>query len=344
MESSVDVLIVGAGISGLVAAKHLRHAGFRVTVVDKSRGVGGRMATRRIDEAVFDHGAQYFTVRSPSFQKEVAEPLSNGTVINWSDGFTVGGLGIPRELREPRYCGAKGMTSLPKAIAQSLDVQLQTKILHLRETDRGWTAVAEDGKTFEARSIILATPVPQALALLPEAMKSANFWRDLEAVEYEPCFALMVRTEKSLDIPDPGGCFLRSGIVHWIADNQRKGISPVNCLTVLATPIFSRDAFEHAPETVAAAMLGEIRMAFRHPTWATEPGAWQLHRWRYAQPHRQVPERCALAPTKSPLLFVGDAFGGGRVEGAASSGEAGAQVLSEIIRALSHPAVRQGEK
>jgi predicted NAD/FAD-dependent oxidoreductase len=52
-----DVLIIGAGMSGTAAAE-LSRAGRKLLVVDKGRGVGGRMASRRIGEAVFDHGAQ----------------------------------------------------------------------------------------------------------------------------------------------------------------------------------------------------------------------------------------------------------------------------------------------
>ena len=49
--------IVGAGICGLAAAAELAAAGREVAVFDKSRGIGGRLATRRVDAMSFDHGA-----------------------------------------------------------------------------------------------------------------------------------------------------------------------------------------------------------------------------------------------------------------------------------------------
>jgi len=64
----MKVVIVGAGISGLVAARELAAHDVDVTVVDKGRSVGGRLATRRIGDARLDHGAQFFTVRTPAFQ------------------------------------------------------------------------------------------------------------------------------------------------------------------------------------------------------------------------------------------------------------------------------------
>ena len=62
-----DVVVIGAGIAGLMASSHLSKAGYRVAVLEKARGVGGRMATRRIGEAVCDHGAQYFSVKGRAF-------------------------------------------------------------------------------------------------------------------------------------------------------------------------------------------------------------------------------------------------------------------------------------
>ena len=78
-----DVLILGAGISGLCCAGDLTQAGLRVTVIDKGRGIGGRFANRRIGEATFDHGAQYFTARDPRFQQFVAEWEKQGLVREW---------------------------------------------------------------------------------------------------------------------------------------------------------------------------------------------------------------------------------------------------------------------
>ena len=74
------VVIVGAGISGLVAADELRAAGAHVSVVDKGRSPGGRLATRRIGAATLDHGAQFFTVRTPAFQHRVDAWIERGLV------------------------------------------------------------------------------------------------------------------------------------------------------------------------------------------------------------------------------------------------------------------------
>jgi len=72
-QTTWDTVIVGAGMSGLVAAKELTSAGLNVLVIDKGRGLGGRMAYRRIGEAIFDYGAQYISARSEFFQQLMNE-------------------------------------------------------------------------------------------------------------------------------------------------------------------------------------------------------------------------------------------------------------------------------
>ncbi len=60
-------IIVGAGLSGLVAARTLQDSGTRVTVLEAEDKVGGRMRTDRVGGGVFDHGAQFFTARGDRF-------------------------------------------------------------------------------------------------------------------------------------------------------------------------------------------------------------------------------------------------------------------------------------
>jgi predicted NAD/FAD-dependent oxidoreductase len=57
-ERQDDVLVIGAGMAGVMAATELTRSGARVLVLDKGRSVGGRLASRRISEATFDHGAR----------------------------------------------------------------------------------------------------------------------------------------------------------------------------------------------------------------------------------------------------------------------------------------------
>jgi renalase len=126
----VDVLIVGAGLAGLMAANRLQAAGRSVLVLDKGRGVGGRLATRRIGPGRADHGAQFFTVREPEFAAFVAEWEAQGLVYVWSEGWSVEADG------HPRYVVRNGMTALAKQLAQAVDVRTGVKVTDLSLTKR----------------------------------------------------------------------------------------------------------------------------------------------------------------------------------------------------------------
>jgi predicted NAD/FAD-dependent oxidoreductase len=69
----MKIIIVGAGISGCVCANRLAMAGHAVTLIEKGRGVGGRMSTRRMNGARIDHGAQFFTARDPRMKELVQD-------------------------------------------------------------------------------------------------------------------------------------------------------------------------------------------------------------------------------------------------------------------------------
>ena len=66
-----NTVVIGAGISGLLVARELASRGAQVQVLEKSRGVGGRMSTKRVGSAVFDQGAQFFSARDEHFDARV---------------------------------------------------------------------------------------------------------------------------------------------------------------------------------------------------------------------------------------------------------------------------------
>lgn len=334
-------LILGAGLAGLVAARELQAHGVRVTVLDKGRGVGGRMATRRLGEALCDHGAQFFTVREPRFAALLNEWQQAGLASEWARGFAIAsGLRtetasdlVAREDGHPRYRGLGGMNALAKWLAQGLDVRVSEQVTHIRWTETGWELTAASGLIVSAEALLLTPPVPQSLALLeaggntlPPASQSA-----LERISYDPCFAVLAVLSQPSRIPAPGAIRFEaepakpeteSWPLAWLADNQQKGISPAPAVTLHATPDFTRAHWETPPEIVAQKLL-----AAAQPWLGEMPLSYQVHRWRYSQPVVTHPERCLCVPTPGPLVFAGDAFGGPRVEGAALSGWAAAEAL-----------------
>ena len=319
-QHDAEILILGAGMAGLSAATELQRAARRVLVLDKGRSVGGRMATRRIGEAVFDHGAQFMTARSARFRAMLGGMVENGAVVEWGRGFADQTDG------HPRWRGNPGMTAVPKLLAQGVDVRLDKQIVSLSEMASGWLARAKDGETFTAGALLLTAPVPQSLALLDvggfqltEAMRTR-----LEAIEYERCLVVLAVLDGPSQIPSPGGRQFADGPISWLADNQLKGLSPEPAVTIHASHAFSVEHWEGDRQQSGRELLRAAA-----PWLGASVKEFHVHAWRYCKPLRVEDSACLLAHDAPPLLFAGDAFAGSKVEGAVLSGWAAANILTQ---------------
>ena len=320
-------LIVGAGISGLLAANALQGEGWDVTVLERGPGVGGRMATRRVAGGTFDHGAQFFTVRGNRFSDLVEGWLDAGAATEWSRGFADAD-GRLNEDGHPRYRGVRGMTSIPQYLARSLDVRTGEKASGVDTRAGGWEVACESGLRLEASALLLAMPVPQALELATSGdyRLPAGARQQLEAVSYGPCLALMVLLDVPADVPWPGGMQVKGEPLDWIGDNQRKGISDLPAITIHAGPEWSSAHFEDAEADVQQQLLSFAadRLGTDLSTRVIDTS---LARWRYSWVTNTHPEPFLVASEDPALLFCGDAFGQPKVEGAALSGLAAADHL-----------------
>ncbi len=326
-----DVAVVGAGMAGLTAAGALDGAGRSVVVFDKGRGIGGRMATRRLGTAVFDHGAQYFSVRSRGFGNVVATASEEGAAVVWSHGFPMldssGAMELPGE-GHPRWCGRPGMTAIPKRLAASLDVRTTSRVESVAVEGGRVVLRFDDGAVVESRACVLTPPVPQTLDLLDAGGVQINpdERAKLEAVDYEPCFALMAVLTKPAKVPPPGGLSLQGGPIAWIADNQQKGISPLPAITIHATGNWSREHFEHEPAAVASLLLAAAERWIDGGTAGVVEQS--LHRWKFARPVSMFETPLAVVHREPAIVLAGDAFAGQRVEAAVTSGAAAARCLT----------------
>lgn len=329
--SQFDVLVIGAGLSGLLAARTLHAGGARVLVLDKARGVGGRMATRRIDTHTADHGAQFFTAHDPRFRALVDEWTQAGIVRRWSTGFATPD-GTLKDNGVPRYCGAAGMASIAKHLARDLDVRVQAKVVQARADGAGWTITTEDGALHQSRGLLLTAPVPQSLALLSAGGTAlpAPKWSVLEQIDYAPCLTVLARLTGPSRIPEPGGLWMSGEPLLWMADNRLKGVSQAaeSLLTIHAGQDFSREHYDRPEAEATAAILAAAEPWIGSPVAQT-----QLHRWRYSVPLRIHPEPFLAAQEPAPVVFAGDAFGGPRVEAAALSGLAAGTALLALGQA-----------
>ena len=317
-------IIVGGGVTGLITATILQQASLKVTVLDKGRGIGGRLATRRISDdesiGVFDYGTQYFASEHPKLQPWIDEWLQQGVIKEWCWGFDA----IDSK---PHFCGVKGTRRIGKYLAQGLNVRTSTRVVEI-EYDQEWLVTTAESQQYRGDILVMTPPVPQSLALLDASgiALASNIRSSLERVSYHRCIAVLALLSEPSQIPAPGGIALENEFLIWLADNHQKGISPQGyAVTLHATPQFSDlhwdcDRAEIAEKLFAAASQYLCSTVVKY----------QVPRWRYSLP-KTFYHQPYLALPEMPLVMAGDAFVSPNIEGAVLSGIAAGEYISQHL-------------
>ncbi|MEO8586276.1 MAG: FAD-dependent oxidoreductase [Acidobacteriota bacterium] len=296
--TSEPVLILGAGVTGLAAARSLEDRGVSVVVVDKGRGVGGRLATRRFpDGSAFDHGAALFDAVSEPFRRRLSQWESEGLVERLR-----GGTGTFR-VRGPA-------TRLAKHLARGLDVRLGAKATALIAEGGGLAVTFENGPALRGAAAVLTAPVPQSLELVAAGgvldSLAGGLRASLEAVAYHPAFVLLLRLDKRVPVPSGGLTLRDGGPISRILENARDG-GPSR-LSVYARETWARKRFEAPADEVAPALRAATAVALGFDLDAVAEE--DLKRWRYARAATLFAEPIAVGRIGgAPVVFAGDAFG-----------------------------------
>ena len=313
------VAVIGAGISGLVAARTLADHGHQVHVFEKARGSGGRMATRRLESSTFDHGAQYFTARDTRFRPWVDSWLQMGVVQRWKGRIGVLRRGQFRDERgrHERFVAVPGMSALAGHLATGQTVQLNTPIRQIRKTDSKITLIDADGGGWENYdALVVSTPPLQAAQLLAGLTHCTE---QLETVAMTPCWAVMLAFAEPLDLPFDG-VFVHDAEIAWAARNTSKpGREGAECWVLHASADWSQANFSAKPEAVISRLSDSFSTAAGQTL--QQPRLVSVHRWRYAQAQQPLAVGC-LWNRRSRIGICGDWCHGSRIEGAFLSGAA----------------------
>ena len=311
------VAVIGAGLAGLMCARTLADHNVSVTVFEKSRGAGGRCATRREGVWQFDHGAQYFTVRDPRLLPLVHSWQQQGVIAPWQGALAVREHGAwqPAKPGVRRWVGVPGMSALGRHLATGLDVLCEVRVEHVQREGTRWRLLADTGADLGTFDTVLAcVPAPQAHdLLLPVAPALAARTRD--AVMH-PTWATMLVLRDRPDLPWDGAFLNDDPVLGWISRGPgRPGRDAHETWVLHATRAWSTAHLEDDRDTVAAAMTA----AFASIAGSIAPVHRIAHRWRYALPG-PVTTDSALFDHTLHLGAAGDWCGGPRIEGALLSG------------------------
>ena len=324
----IDVAIVGAGLSGLIAGRQLADSGLHVAIFESASVVGGRAMTHSVGRGRADSGAQFFTVRAPEFAAIVAQWLRDGLIFEWSRGWSDGSIDGAVADGYPRYAARGGFNMLAEQLAKDLPIYRSCPVESLSIRDDRWIVTGPNlSSTVLARAALLCLPVPEALLILAEGgvAMPAEEYQILSAIRYGRCLCGLFEIDGMDEMPFPGAVQRPDQSITWVADNLRKGVSTTSrTITAHAGRTASQAYWSMDDADVLAWMWAEIGGWFSADTRVTNA---RLIRWPYAVPLSTYRERYLLSRLTPPLVFAGDAFDGPRVEGAVLSGLAAAGAL-----------------
>ncbi len=329
--------IIGAGLSGLTAGRILARAGHDIVVFEKSRGYGGRMATRRIDSkspASMDHGAPYLTGSADEFLVLLAELEENGLVTLWTDRFshfTDDRILPEMPGREPGkyYAAPHGMNAIGKYLGRSLDIHFTEKvggITHIGGSGpkkSPWMINSASINVFEADAVIIATPAIQAYGLISTAQDEFDLRKMitvLDDVSYSSVVSLMAGYGernpvewKAIHCDHPH--------ISWICnETSKRDFSGDMNLVIHSTDQFAKEKIGTDDLSGTGSQLLRDASKILGP-WAARPEWHQSHFWRYHIPRKSLDIPYLESENElAPIALIGDYFQGRSMEAAYMSG------------------------
>lgn len=301
---TAEVIVIGAGLAGLTAADAVRRAGRRVVVLEKSRGIGGRLATRRTRDGFdFDHGAAGVQARPEAFAAFLAEAEAGGLAARWGRDW----VGMP------------GMSGLVRGLAAGLDIRFGVTVLSVSRRNGVWNVSGDDGSSLEAASVVCTAPAPQTgrlCAAVPAMAEAAS------AALMVPCWTLMAAFERC----DPASGEALAWAAGPLASATRacgkpgRAMAPVRWVAHARrdwTEAHLEDDREAVQEALLAALVPLVG-AEGTPLYAA------AHRWRFARVAAPVGRPCVAV---DGLVAAGDWLLGPEAGDAHASGLAAAAAV-----------------
>ncbi|NBS44951.1 MAG: FAD-dependent oxidoreductase, partial [Acetobacteraceae bacterium] len=287
--AAAKIAILGAGLAGISAARALIARGHAVTIFDKGRGPGGRLATRRIEaegrKLQFDHGAQYLRAEGADF----AAALVEAKAAPWPDAT--------------RRVGVPSMSAVPRALLGTIPCVGGRHVGQITGSPGAWMlrhwdarlvrpgkplpdVAPEEAGPFDA--VLLTMPATQARAVLGQQAPSLS--EALGAIRYAPCWTVMAAFDAPLALPET----LRpeAHAIGWAArDSAKPGRNAGQENWVIqAGPAWTRAHLELPEEAIAQPLLAALANFSDAPLPA--PFMVVAHRWRYSLLEVPLGEPC----------------------------------------------------
>ena len=306
---SIDTVIIGAGLAGITCARALQAAGRDVVVLDKSRGVGGRLATRRLHGTQAAHGFRVWAPQHPGLQALTEELVAADVLQPWEEG----------------YAAKDGGNAIAKYLARNIPINRQHRVVALSRQQQAWRIESEvpngdstalmDVRQMHVRQVVLALPAPQIAEILERSGFSAAATLPLRQVEYAPCVTVMAgygdaiagwphqdQTYQNQILP------VNSPLKQIVLDSSKRSQNTSTVMVLHSTADFATGTLPIDRHRLEPAAQQLLQAAEAQVPGLAQPDWFQVHRWRYALVAR--PYAAAFSalsvPKASPILCCGD--------------------------------------
>ena len=318
--TSLSVLIVGAGISGLACARALTDAGADAVVFDRGCRPGGRMSSRTLHGRSVDLGASYFTAEPGTrFGAAVDDWVSRGVARAWTDTFvTIDAAGVRAGRSGPmRYGSPTGLRDVVIDLSDGVAVNQEQAVEHI-SADRVVGGIRYD-------AVVLAMPDPQAARVLAEDAAAHSELYGADA--WDPTIAVAIGYDDRQWSADLHGAFVNdSPAIGFIADDGDRRGDGAPVLVAHSTPELARKHLDEPDGIIAdvVAAASEALSIAASPSWT------HAHRWTFAKPIRMHDAPFLL---RDGIGVCGDAWGEKSSVGTAwtSGDELGRAIAAELL-------------
>lgn len=322
-----NIAIIGAGMAGLSALSVLAE-NHSVTTFDKSRGSGGRMATKKVNDSSWDVGAQFLLAHTQAFADQLETWHQQGYVEPWEViPYVIENTQVQTSPdSKKRFVGVSRMTALTRQLlSQAAEFLPCTRIVETNYND-GWQLKDENQQTYDGfDALIINCPPQQAIDLI---VHSPELITPIQSINMQPCWTLLLSFEQKLDIEFNLAFVKDSPIKLLVRNNSKPQRDELETWVIQANAAYSEQHKDSPKEQVQAELLAEF---FKQTGVVCQPhkDIW-LHRWLYSTPENTLNTDCLIDAQKK-LAVCGDWCVKGTVEGAWLSGqEAAKQILNEI--------------
>lgn len=312
------VAIIGSGMAGLSLAISLKFQGVEVTVLDKSRGPGGRLSSKRVPGGSVDIGAQYFTIRNDAFRQFLNQFAGPDSYFQWTPVlFHEQVPGLPEPFRvAQRYVGVPRMTGVSRALSQHINATYQLRVDRVEQMQQQWQIV-DDAQSIVGSydAVVITAPPEQTRELTRQHPQVQTALADYAS---EPTWTVALQFGNPLSLAFDG-MSLKDSVLGWVArDASKPGRDSGEWWVLHANSAWSADHQDDDAEQVKETLVQAFAERFNHGQLPVEVIS---HRWLYARPARDCPQPGFLSFNDDRLAVCGDWLNGGRVEGAWESAQ-----------------------